>query len=219
MQAVFFDAVGTVIFPAVPAAQVYAAAAVRHGLVADPAIVGPRLWAQFRVEESQDRELNWGTSEARERARWQNIVYAAVDGATDDLFDELYQHFAKPSAWTVPPVAADCIARLVASGVRVGMGSNYDSRLTSVVSGTPALQPLAERLVISSLVGTRKPGGAFFAEVVRVAGCDPSQITFVGDDVENDFEGATAAGLRAVLLDERGKHEHITPRVRSLGFL
>lgn len=219
MRAVFFDAVGTVIFPARPAADVYADAARRHGLNADPDEVRRRLWAHFRVEEATDRELNWVTSEARERERWRNIVFAAIDGATDELFVELYHHFAKPSAWSVPPVAAECIARLVSRGIVVGMGSNYDSRLASVVNGTPALRPLRERLVISSLVGVRKPGEGFFAEVTRAAGCDPSDILFVGDDLANDYHGATAAGMKAVLLDEHGRHEGIANRVRGLAEL
>lgn len=214
--AVFFDAVGTVIFPARPASDVYAETARRHGLNADPDDIRRRLWAHFRVEEAIDRELNWVTSEDREQERWRNIVFAAINGATDELFAELYFHFANPSAWTVPPVAAECITRLVSQGFHVGMGSNYDSRLETVVSGTPALRPLRERLVISSLVGVRKPGEAFFAEVVRVAGCEPSDILFVGDDVENDYHGATAAGMKAVLLNEHGKYDHIPSRVRSL---
>jgi putative hydrolase of the HAD superfamily len=216
VRAVFFDAVGTVILPAVPATQVYATAAERHGLTTDPATLGSRLWGQFRAEEAHDRELNWVTSEARERERWRNIVFAAIDGATDDLFEELYQHFARPAAWIVTPTAAECIARLHANGVPVGMGSNYDSRLASVVNGTSALRPLGERLVISSQVGVRKPGRGFFEHVIQTAGCAPSDILFVGDDLQNDFDGATAAGLRAVLLDEHGKHPHVNPRVRSL---
>lgn len=218
-RAVFFDAVGTVIFPARPAADVYTEAARRHGLTADPEDVRRRLWAHFRVEEARDRELNWVTSEDRERERWRNIVFATIDGATDELFLELYLHFANPSAWTVPASAAGSIARLVSRGVRVGMGSNYDTRLEGVVSGTRALRPLRERLVISSLVGVRKPGGVFFAEVVRAAGCDPFDILFVGDDPDNDYHGANAAGMKAVLLDEHGKHEGIPSRVRSLAEL
>ena len=216
MRAVFFDAVGTVIFPAVPATQVYAAAAERHGLTADPATLGSRVWGQFRVEEERDRDLNWLTSEARERERWRNIVYATLDGATDELFEELYQHFARPAAWIVTPTAAECIARLHANGVPMGMGSNYDSRLEAVVNGTTALRPLGERLVISSQVGVRKPGRGFFDHVIQSAGCAACDILFVGDDLENDFEGATAAGLRAVLLDEHGRHPHVNSRVRSL---
>ncbi|MCU0704542.1 MAG: HAD family hydrolase [Fimbriiglobus sp.] len=219
MKAVFFDAVGTVIFPARSASEVYVEAARRHGLDPDPDAVRARLWAHFRVEEIRDRELNWVTSEVREQERWRSIVFAAIDGATDALFAELYYRFAQPFAWIVPPAAAECIARLVSRGVVVGMGSNYDSRLEGVVGGTPALRPLRERLVISSLVGIRKPGSAFFEAVVRAAGCDPSDILFVGDDVDNDYYGASAAGMRAVLLDEHGKHDHIPHRVRSLAEL
>jgi putative hydrolase of the HAD superfamily len=198
---------------------VYVDVAARHGLTLDPAGVKSRLWQQFRAEEAADREFNWTTSEEREEDRWRAVVFAAIDGATEDLFQELYHHFAQPSAWTVPPNASGCIARLHARGVKLGLASNYDSRLVSVVDGTPALHPLRDRLLISSLVGVRKPGRGFFQEVVRAAGCDPAEILFVGDDVENDYDGATAAGLQAVLLDEHGKHPHIPRRVRSLSEL
>lgn len=214
--AVFFDAVGTVIFPTPTASIVYTQLAARHGLTLDPADVKARLWQQFRVEEAADLEHNWMTDEQREEARWRAIVFAAIDGATEDMFQELYQHFAQPSAWTVPPAAAACIARLHARGVKLGLASNYDSRLVSVVDGSPALLPLRKRLVISSLVGVRKPGRGFFEEVIGVAGCDPADILFVGDDVENDYDGAIAAGLNAVLLDEHDKHPDIPRRVRSL---
>lgn len=218
-RAVFFDAVGTVLFPSPTASVVYVEVAARHGLTLDPTAVKTRLWAQFRAEEATDRERNWATSEEREEDRWRAVVFAAIDGATEDLFAELYQHFAQPHAWTVPPTATECIARLHATGVRVGMGSNYDSRLESVVAGTPPLHPLKDRLVISSLVGTRKPGRAFFDAVIQFADCDPADILFVGDDVENDYLGATAAGLTAVLLDEHDNHPDIPRRVRSLSLL
>jgi putative hydrolase of the HAD superfamily len=218
-RAIFFDAVGTVLFPSPGASTVYVEVARRHGLTLDPAAVRERLWAQFRIEDAADRECGWATSESREETRWRAIVFAAVDGATDDLFHELYDHFAQPHAWTVPPAAAECIARLHAQGVKLGLASNYDSRLATVVDGTPALHPLRERLVISSLVGWRKPGRQFFDVVTQVAGCEPADILFVGDDPENDFAGATSAGMRAVLLDDQGKHEHISRHIRSLAEL
>ena len=93
--------------------------------------------------------------------------------------------------------------------VALGLGSNYDARLRSVVDGHDDLAPLRGRVVISAAVGFRKPAAEFFAEVMRVAGCEPGEILFVGDDVENDYEGATAAGLRAVLLEPR--RDFVTP--------
>ena len=213
---IFFDAVGTVLFPTPTASTVYVEVAARHGLALDPSAVRARLWEQFRVEDAADRTAGWVTSEARERERWRRIVNAALPGASDNLFDELYLHFARPDAWTVPPAAAACIARLHARGVKVGMASNYDSRLETVVAGKPELHPLHDRVVISSLVGYRKPAAEFFAAVVVAAGCAAADITFVGDDPENDFEGAKAAGMNAILLDPDGRHAGREPRVWSL---
>ena len=216
IRAVFFDAVGTVLFPNPSASRVYAEVAARHGMRVDPAELSPKLWAQFRIEDDLDRASNWATSEHREYTRWRNIVTAALPAATDELFEELFQHFALPSAWAVPADAADTLERLAAAGFMLGMGSNYDSRLRTVVDGKPELAPVRGRLVISSLVGVRKPADGFFDAVVKSAGCAPSEILFVGDDPENDYHGATRAGLRAALFDPEGDHPQVEHRVRSL---
>jgi putative hydrolase of the HAD superfamily len=42
----------------------------------------------------------------------------------------------------------------------------------------------------------------------------PAQVALVGDDVVNDFEGARAAGLHALLIDPSGKGQ-----LRRLGQL
>lgn len=218
IRAVYFDAVGTLIFPNPPAA-VYAQVAGRYGLSLDPVAISPLLWQQFQVEDALDRQSGWVTSEERERRRWRNIVSAALPGSSDGLFDELFHHFAQPSAWAVPDDAARTLTELAAAGYRVGMASNYDQRLESVVGGSAALAAVRGRLVISSVVGVRKPGAGFFGAVVASAGCELGEILFVGDDVENDYHGATAAGLTAVLLDPKDKHPEIERRVRSLGEL
>lgn len=217
IRAVAFDAVGTLIFPNPGAAVIYAEAAAQHGLAVDPADIGPKLWRQFQVEEEIDRAADWVTSEQREGDRWRNIVFAALPGATEELFRELYHHFALPTAWAVPPDAAEVLRELSRRGFRLAMASNYDSRLASVVNGHPDLIPVRERLVISSLVGVRKPGPGFFAAgVLPALELPPEQILFVGDDRENDYLGATAAGMRAVLLDPKGKHSDVPGRVAGL---
>lgn len=217
VRAVTFDAVGTLIFPNPGAATVYAEVAARHGLQVDPTTIGPKLWAQFRVQDEHDRAMGWVTSEVRERDRWEHIVHTSLPGATDELFEELFQHFAQPTAWAVPPDAAEVLSELHSRGFILGMASNYDSRLTSVVNGIPALAPVRDRLVISSLVGFRKPAPAFFTfGVLPAMGVPPSEILFVGDDRENDYDGATAAGLRAVLLDAKGQHPEVPGQVAGL---
>ena len=147
------------------------------------------------------------TSEAREVERWRRIVGQVLDDVTDPdaCFQELFEHFSRPEAWRCDPNAATTIATLARRGYVLGMASNYDQRLRSVVAGLTALHPL-QHLLISSEVGWRKPALQFFLAVGQACDLLPERILYVGDDVANDFEGARAAGLRSVLLDPKEKH-------------
>lgn len=217
VRAVFFDAVGTLLFPEPPAAEIYARVAARHGLAISVHEVRARFLDAFRAEEEADRAAGWVTSEEREVQRWRRIVADSLAGVRDfeACFDELFHHFACPDAWRLDPQTASVLDQLRVRGLQVGIGSNYDARLLSVVDGIPSLAPLRDRVVFSARVGCRKPSLRFFREVIRVAGSEPGEILFVGDDVENDFEGAKRAGLKAVLLAPRAENQKVAG-VRNL---
>ncbi|MCE9564837.1 MAG: HAD family hydrolase [Planctomycetes bacterium] len=217
IRAVFFDAVGTLLFPNPSAPTIYAEVARRAGVELSSADVRTRFVEAFRKQEAFDRAAGWVTSEAREHDRWRVIVSETLAGVpdVDGCFLALYEHFSKPTAWKVDPCATEVIQRLAERGIRVGMGSNYDARLWSVLDGFPQLAPLRERTVVSATVGFRKPATEFFREVTRVAECAPNQILFVGDDLDNDYHGATAAGLTAVLLDASNR-PHSVNRLNNL---
>jgi len=220
-RAVFFDAVGTLLFPDPPAPAMYADVARAHGLTLSPADVRERFIAAYRAEEAADSEAGWVTSEERERKRWHRIVTETLAGVSDpqSCYEHLFQHFATPEAWKIAPDAADVFTALLDRGLTLGLGSNYDDRLWSVLAGFPELEPLRDRVLISSAVGVRKPGRAFFHAVAEAAGYLPSQVLFVGDDLDNDYHGATAAGMPAVLLDPHGRHAEVRERIGRLADL
>jgi putative hydrolase of the HAD superfamily len=207
IRAVFFDAVGTLIYPEPPAAVVYGAISRCYGSRLEPAEIGRRFCAAFERQERLDRDNAWRTSEEREIERWRCIVGEVLDDVADaeGCFRELFTHFGRPEAWRLDPDAAGVLRELAGRGCLLGMASNYDSRLRSVVAGLPALEPL-RHLVISSEVGWRKPAPQFFAALCRDVGLPPEQILLVGDDWENDYEGGRAAGLRTMLVNARGEH-------------
>lgn len=221
VRAVFFDAVGTLLFPDPGAVHVYTEAARRRGLEVSAEDVRVRFVAAFRAEEAVDAAGGWATGEQREEARWRRIVAETLPSVPDpdELFAELFGHFARPDGWRVDPDAAAVFVELARRGVVVGMGSNYDARLLSVLTGHRAMDPLAGRVVVSAAVGWRKPAGPFFAEVVVAAGCPAADILFVGDDLDNDYQGATAAGMQAVLLDPAGRHPDVPHRIGRLAEL
>jgi putative hydrolase of the HAD superfamily len=221
VRAVFFDAVGTLLLPDPPAPAAYAEVAARHGLALTAAEVRARFLAAYRAEEEADRAAGWVTSEARERGRWRRIVTTTLAGASDPeaCYRLLFDHFARPSAWRLAPGAAEALAALEGRGLAPGLGSNYDDRLWPVLAGFPELNFARRRVLISADVGVRKPGAEFFRRCAAAAECELREVLFVGDDPGNDYEGASAAGMPALLLDPAGRYPEVPHRIASLAEL
>jgi putative hydrolase of the HAD superfamily len=219
VKAVVFDAVGTLLHPDPPFVQVYVEIARRYG-VPDPEPVALRnaFRRAFAAEEARDREGGWRTSEERERQRWQTMVAGCLPGVgeREACFLDLFTHFADPGAWRIDPDVPRLLEALAVAGKTLGLASNYDARLRSVLAGRPELR-LLEHIVISSELGWRKPAREFFLGVSDCLRLEPAEILFVGDDLSNDFEGATDAGLKAVLYDPEDRHPSIQLRLRGFG--
>jgi putative hydrolase of the HAD superfamily len=224
VRAVVFDAVGTLLFPDPPAPIVYAQVGARYGSKLNADSIRSCFEIAFRGEDEIDRRQGWRTSEERERERWRHIVARVLNDVADPeaCFQALFEHFSKPDAWQCDPSTRTVLSALADSGVIVGMASNYDSRLRSVIAGKPDLAPL-QTVCISSEIGWRKPSFKFFEAVCHAAGMPPENILFVGDDFENDMEGAFKAGMRGVWLEPedsrgilQGELAHRVQRIQRL---
>jgi putative hydrolase of the HAD superfamily len=221
VRAIFFDAVGTLIHPDPPAAEVYARLGQLYGSRLDCDAIALRFTAAFGRQEAIDRAGGWYTSEDRELTRWRAIVREVLDDVSDPggCFRSLFTHFAGHQAWCCDPDAGATLAALDARGYVLGVASNFDARLRGVLDGLVALRPL-RHVVISSEVGWRKPAPQFFRRLGEVTGLGPEQILHLGDDRDNDFAGARAVGMHAFLLDPQGTEPVPSPaRLRRLGDL
>jgi putative hydrolase of the HAD superfamily len=217
-RAWIFDAVGTLIRPEPSAAAVYAEVGRRHGSRLPEAVLARRFRAAFHAEEARDRAADWRTSEDREVARWRNIVAGVLDDVAEPeaVFRELWDHFVHPTAWRCEPGAAEVLVAGERLGLVLGVASNFDTRLRSVLAGMPELSAL-RHVVVSSEVGWRKPSRRFFDALLDVLGCRPEECLLIGDDVGNDCEGGRAAGLETVLYDPEERHRKVaTRRVQRL---
>ena len=95
--------------------------------------------------------------------------------------------------------------RLRVAGVAIGIVSNMAIDGASLASNL-GLSPHIDFAVTSSEVGCEKPDGRIFAEALRRSGAsDSSSAVMVGDQPESDLDGATAAGIDAILLDRYGR--------------
>jgi putative hydrolase of the HAD superfamily len=201
---VFFDAVGTLLRPREPVAEVYARVGRRYGADLPPAEVGARFRTAFRRQEAADADRGHLTGPERERERWAAIVAEVFRELPDPTapLPELWAHYHRPDAWICFPDVAPCLERLAARGFRLGLASNADDRMAAVVAGLPELRGLRPVLV-SAVLGWRKPSPHFFAALAERGGVPLEEIVMVGDDRANDYLGARAAGCRAVLIDRQ----------------
>jgi putative hydrolase of the HAD superfamily len=213
---VFFDAAGTLLHVRGGVGAQYAAVARRFGVDADPAALERAFPAAFRAAPpmafpgaSADRVP------ALERAVWQGIVRAVFGAAGllpafgprgfEAYFDAVYAHFEAPAAWEVFPDVLPTLAGLAERGAEVGIISNFDSRLLRVLDGLGLAKWFAS-VTLSSRVGVTKPGAAIFAEALARHGAPAAAAVHVGDSLAEDYRGARAAGLGAVLVDRAGRY-------------
>ena len=64
-------------------------------------------------------------------------------------------------------------------------------------------------IIISEEVGFSKPDRRIFEQAMRITGARPHASLMVGDDMDNDFHGAIAAGMHAVHFDRNNSDSHV----------
>jgi putative hydrolase of the HAD superfamily len=205
---IVFDAVGTLIYPTPKVGRVYFEIARAHGSALSESEIAQRFSVAFASSEQADLGTTSSllvestTSEEREVARWQDIVAEVVCDLenTTACFEELFEHFGKPTAWNIFDDVADTITNLKSAGYQIAIASNFDKRLHSVCEGHAAISHIQKRFV-SSEIGFRKPVKAFYSAIIDACGADASETLMVGDGVTNDVQGALDAGWQAIHID------------------
>ncbi len=108
--------------------------------------------------------------------------------------------FAFPSAALFPyGDVVPCLMRLRRQGIRVGVVSNWDNTLDLALTAT-GLAPYVDFSVASLVFGHEKPDVRIFEHVIAISGVGRTEIVHVGDDEDDDFHGASSAGIRSVWL-------------------
>lgn len=68
---------------------------------------------------------------------------------------------------------------------------------------------LLDRVFCFQTIGHKKPAPAFFDHIVRDLPMDRDRIVMVGDDFENDIQGATRAGIRSIWLNKSSDESRV----------
>jgi putative hydrolase of the HAD superfamily len=220
ITAVFFDAAGTLIKPTRRVGESYSIVARRYGIDIAPSEISQRFASCFRsapplafpdasAAEIADLEWHW----------WEQLVERIFEPwgrfkGFDDYFAELFAYFAQPDAWTLYPEVLATLSALKIHGTTLAVISNFDSRLLKILDGL-GVSRCFEQVFVSSRVGHAKPSREIFEAALNANGVKAENALHVGDSEENDFHGATNAGLRGLLVNRDSENHAKTPQVVS----
>lgn len=172
-----------------------------------------KKWAEETLVELTESDLwtkwmlpDWPAEQVSGMAVELNQIYRAMTGTR-----------------TVFPETHDVVLELFRRGYRLGLVSNT----TSSVEVPAALQELHvigcfETIILSTVVGKRKPDPAILFEATQRMGIAPEKCAYVGDRADRDVAAARRAGFsKAVILRdprqaklEREAGAHLTPDAR-----
>ncbi|MEM6835554.1 MAG: HAD-IA family hydrolase [Cyanobacteria bacterium P01_C01_bin.120] len=207
-KVIFLDAVGTLFGVDGSVGQAYAKVAQRFGVEADAAALNDAFLRHFgEAEPMAFPGVEPTQIPAKEYKWWQVIAektFTEIDKLTafedfDAFFADLYAYFAGAEPWVVYPDAYHSLERWRAKGIELGVISNFDARLFTVLDAL-ALADFFTTVTIATEAGAAKPDRHIFATALQKHGCEPAEAWHVGDSYSDDYEGAQAAGLRAIWL-------------------
>jgi putative hydrolase of the HAD superfamily len=207
VKVVFFDAAGTLIEPRSSVGEIYAEAAREFGFNAVPQTLQQNFVSRFREQPPMAFPVGTppATLSSLEKDWWRNLVRDVFDGLGpfprfDEFFDDVFDRFRKRDLWRVYEDVRPTLSALKDRGLRLGVVSNFDSRLYDILWDCD-LGRFFNSVHISTQVGAAKPDPAIFQAALGFHSAEAGQGAHVGDSPREDFEGAAAVGLNAVLLD------------------
>lgn len=208
IEAVTLDVTRTLIH-APRLGEIYHEVLARHGVVAEPRAVEThvrQVWEELgcRADPRRDR---FAAHPQGARGFWHDFVvrlcqHLEVADPTRFATAELFDRFAKASAWAVYPDVAPALLALRERGLRLGVISNWDSRLPGLLAQLD-LAPFFEVVCFSAQVGVEKPHPKIFYHCLETFGLEPGCVLHAGDRQIEDVEGAQAIGMPTFRVDRR----------------
>ncbi len=209
LRAVFFDVGNTLLYayPSVP--EVVRQVLAEEGHVRDVSAIDqymPML-DEFYEDRYREDDTFW-RSEDETLAVWVGMYsllcrQLGIEADAECIARRVYHEFGYAERWRAYDDVRPAFERLRARGLRLGLISNWDARLTGLMEGM-GFSPLLDAVVSSAEVGLHKPDPRIFELACAKLGVEAADAAHVGDHQYADIIGAEAVGMTPVLIDRHG---------------
>ena len=207
-QVIFLDAVGTLFGVKGSVGEVYRQLARQFGVEVEAAALDKAFYHSFKTAEAMAfPSATSAKIPKKEYEWWEKLAHRTFEraGVGDrfsnfpEFFAALYAHFATAQPWEIYPDVFPALKYWQSQGISLGVLSNFDTRLYSVLSDLE-LAAFFTSVTISTEVGAAKPHPKIFHKALAKQGCPPEKAWHIGDSFKEDYEGAKALGIRAIWI-------------------
>ena len=214
LKAVFFD-LGLTLIRTASFPEIYRRILARFGVTASIDDI-------TRAQEATEKETDTSTYvESRRKEFWRDYNASLIKklGVTENVvflaekIDELWWDCSHVQLYSdVEPT----LSQLKARGLKLGLVSNGFTKDITHILGELDLRKWFDAVVCIESCNCAKPNKEIFLYALDRLGVEPNEAVFVGDSVEQDYEGAFNVGIRPFLVDRDGKHPSHFNKIASL---
>jgi putative hydrolase of the HAD superfamily len=214
-QVIFLDAVGTLFGIRGSVGKIYQRFAAAAGVQVEAEALNQAFFQSFAaapraafpgVPEAQISQLEYGWWRAVAAQSFAQVGVFEQFPDFDAFFQPLFAYFGTADPWELYAEVPQVLAHWQAAGIRLGVLSNFDSRLHQVLQALE-IQQFFSSVTISTQVGAAKPEPEIFAAALQNQQqqdwVSPSQVWHIGDSWPEDVVGAHAAGLTPIWLNRK----------------
>ncbi|HSQ53080.1 MAG TPA: HAD family hydrolase [Acidobacteriota bacterium] len=214
LKAVLFD-LGLTLIRTASFPEIYRQILARFGVTAS-------LDDIAKAQEATEREADTSTYDESHREEfWKNYNVSLLKklGITDNVvflatqIDELWWECSQVQVFSD---VESTLSQLKARGLKLALVSNGFKKDLAHILGKLELKKWFDVIVCIESCNCAKPNKEIFLYALDKLGVEPHESVFVGDSVEQDYDGAFNVGIQPLLLDREGKHPSNFNKIANL---
>lgn len=214
-KTIFFDAAGTIFYVSHGVGFHYSKIAAKYGVQVDSLYIDQRFHDAYgKSSPIAFSGVSPSAMQQEEKLWWRDLVKLVFEEVAfpefELFFEEVYSFFQQNEneqerAWTLFPETIEVLEHLSALQHPIGLISNFDSRIESILKNLKIFH-FFQTITYSSEAGFAKPSVQIFQQALKKADCKSTDAVHIGDHLVFDVEGAQNAGIQAIFIDRSGKH-------------
>ncbi len=165
-----------------------------------------RQHKEFMAPYWGDQSDAWRPLRDLTRASLERLLRRYDRPVTEEAWDRFWTAYLDAHRGVIRPYpdARECLGRLAALGLHVGVLSDVDIDFLDFALDAVGLLDRFDSITTSEEAGVGKPNPRAFRLALQKAGTPPAEAAYVGDSAAKDVAGAKAVGMRAIHVVRSG---------------